>query len=116
MSTIFSGSSHLCRTARTISAELQGLLELGFPDNQFYGGIPKWIGERLSSLSILSWGGLDITIYQDKSLHVLAIYLSRLSYLVPYSPEDPGSHPAYWNEVEFNVKGEIREFTLTLDP
>ncbi|XP_022764195.1 leucine-rich repeat receptor protein kinase EMS1-like [Durio zibethinus] len=111
------------------------LSELGLADNKFYGGIPKWIGERLSSLSILSLGGnmfngkIPENLCHLSYLHILELRhnnlsgrippclgnLSGLSYLRPYSPQDPGSHPAYWNEMEFNVKGRILEFTLTLD-
>ena len=110
----------------------RGISDLGLADNKFYGGIPKWIGERLSSLSILSLGG---NMFSGKIpenlcyLHILELRhnnlsgqippcignLSSLSYLVPYYPEEPGSHPAYWNEMELKVKGVILEFTLTLD-
>ncbi|OMO87299.1 hypothetical protein COLO4_20701 [Corchorus olitorius] len=109
------------------------LTELGLADNLFHGGIPKWIGERLSNLSILSLGGnmfsgnIPENLCHLSNLHILELRhnnlsgqiptclgnLSRLSHMVPYSPTYLG-HPNYWNEMEFIVKGEILEFTLTL--
>ncbi|KAK6233581.1 hypothetical protein QUC31_005987 [Theobroma cacao] len=112
-----------------------GLSELGLGNNQFYGRIPKWIGARLSSLSILSLrgnlfsGNIPQNLCHLFDLHILELRhnnlsrqippclgnLSRLSYLVPYSPQALGYHPVYWNEMEFNVKGRILEFSLILD-
>ncbi|XP_017984371.1 PREDICTED: probable leucine-rich repeat receptor-like protein kinase At2g33170 [Theobroma cacao] len=112
-----------------------GLSELDLGNNQFYGRIPKWIGARLSSLSILSLrgnlfnGNIPQNLCHLFDLHILELRhnnlsrqippclgnLSRLSYLVPYSPQAPGYHPVYWNEMEFNVKGRILEFSLILD-